>query len=165
MLWFRQGILQLAESSIISNTRRMGNYDDDTAFLGIKGPFFIILFFLFNAIYISTGFHGLYIVFVGASPLHRCQVMDGNLSKEWITASIPKEMEDGKTRPSRCWRYSLDTVKNLSARGYSPQDINLTDIIQEKCVDGWTYSTDIYHSAIVSEVSKLKIWKLLIRNC
>ncbi|XP_051536552.1 solute carrier family 22 member 4 [Myxocyprinus asiaticus] len=129
----------------------MGNYDDDTAFLGQKGPFFITLFFLLNAIYISTGFHGLYIVFVGASPLHHCQVMDGNLSKEWLTASIPKEMEDGKTQPSRCWRYNLDTVKNLSARGYSPQDVNLTDIMQEKCVDGWTYSTDIYHSTIVSE--------------
>ncbi|XP_051734125.1 solute carrier family 22 member 5-like [Ctenopharyngodon idella] len=129
----------------------MGNYDEDTAFLGQKGPFFALLFFLLNAIYISTGFHGLYIVFVGASPSHHCQVAAGNLSEEWARASIPKEMVNGKLQTSQCWRYSLETVRNLSAQGYSPQDVNLTDIKREKCVDGWSYSTDIYHSTIVSE--------------
>lgn len=134
----------------------MGNYDEDTAFLGQKGPFFALLFFLLNAIYISTGFHGLYIVFVGASPSHHCQVTDGNLSEEWTRASIPKEMVNGKLQPSQCWRYSLETVRNLSAQGYSPQDVNLTDLKREKCVDGWSYSTDIYHSTIVSEVRTLR---------
>ncbi|XP_067231618.1 organic cation/carnitine transporter 2 [Chanodichthys erythropterus] len=129
----------------------MGNYDEDTAFLGQKGQFFALLFFLLNAIYISTGFHGLYIVFVGASPSHRCQVADGNLSEEWTRASIPKEMVNGKLQPSQCWRYSLETVRNLSAQGYSPQDVNLTDLKRETCADGWSYSTDVYHSTIVSE--------------
>uniref|UniRef100_A0A671MQB3 Solute carrier family 22 member 4-like n=1 Tax=Sinocyclocheilus anshuiensis TaxID=1608454 RepID=A0A671MQB3_9TELE len=92
----------------------MANYDEDTAFLGQKGQFFVILFFLLNAIYISTGFHGLYIVFVGASPSHHCRVADGNLSEEWMK-------------------------------------VNLTDITAETCVDGWSYSTEIYHSTIVSE--------------
>ncbi|KAL0161873.1 hypothetical protein M9458_041269, partial [Cirrhinus mrigala] len=118
----------------------MGNYDEDTAFLGQKGPFFVILFFLLNAIYISTGFHGLYIVFVGASPSHRCRVADGNLTEEWMKASIPNETLHGKPQPSRCWRYSLETVRNLSALGYSPLDVNLTDITLE--------STEIYHSTI-----------------
>lgn len=140
-------------SSVISSTSRMGNYDEDTAFLGQKGPFFALLFFLLNAIYISTGFHGLYIVFVGASPSHHCQVADGNLSEEWTSASIPKEMVNGKLQPSQCWRYSLETVRNLSAQGFSPQDVNLTDVTLERCVDGWSYSTDIYRSTIVSEVS------------
>lgn len=134
----------------------MGNYDEDTAFLGQKGPFFALLFFLLNAIYISTGFHGLYIVFVGASPSHRCQVADGNLSEEWTRASIPKEMVNGKLQPSQCWRYSLETVRNLSAQGYSPQDVNLTDLKRETCADGWSYSTDVYHSTIVSEVRTTK---------
>ncbi|KAK2873212.1 hypothetical protein QQF64_017040 [Cirrhinus molitorella] len=129
----------------------MGNYDEDTAFLGQKGPFFVILFFLLNAIYISTGFHGLYIVFVGASPSHHCRVADGNLTEEWMKASIPNETLGGKLQPSQCWRYSLQTLRNLSALGYSPLDVNLTDVTLEKCVDGWSYSTQIYHSTIVSE--------------
>ncbi|XP_052392412.1 solute carrier family 22 member 5 [Carassius gibelio] len=129
----------------------MANYDEDTAFLGQKGPFFIILFFLLNAIYISTGLHGLYIVFVGASPSHHCRIADGNLSEEWMKASIPNEMVNGKVQPSQCWRYSLETVRDLSAQGYSPLEVNLTDITLETCVDGWSYSTEIYHSTIVSE--------------
>uniref|UniRef100_A0A671MNR7 Solute carrier family 22 member 4-like n=1 Tax=Sinocyclocheilus anshuiensis TaxID=1608454 RepID=A0A671MNR7_9TELE len=129
----------------------MANYDEDTAFLGQKGQFFVILFFLLNAIYISTGFHGLYIVFVGASPSHHCRVADGNLSEEWMKASIPNETVNGKLQPSQCRRYSLETVRNLSALGYSPLEVNLTDITAETCVDGWSYSTEIYHSTIVSE--------------
>ncbi|XP_059398675.1 solute carrier family 22 member 4-like [Carassius carassius] len=129
----------------------MANYDEDTAFLGQKGPFFIILFFLLNAIYISTGLHGLYIVFVGASPSHHCRIADGNLSEEWMKASIPNEMVNGKLQPSQCWRYSLETVRDLSAQGYSPLEVNITDITLETCVDGWSYSTEIYHSTIVSE--------------
>uniref|UniRef100_A0A4W4HF03 Major facilitator superfamily (MFS) profile domain-containing protein n=1 Tax=Electrophorus electricus TaxID=8005 RepID=A0A4W4HF03_ELEEL len=84
-------------------------YEEETAFLGQNGPFFIIVFLLLNAIYISTGFHSFYIVFAGASPSHSCQVLDGNLSEEWIKVS------------------------------------------KERCADGWNYSTDIYHSTIVSE--------------
>uniref|UniRef100_A0A671L424 Solute carrier family 22 member 4-like n=1 Tax=Sinocyclocheilus anshuiensis TaxID=1608454 RepID=A0A671L424_9TELE len=129
----------------------MGNYDEDTAFLGQKGPFFVILFFLLNAVYISTGLHSLYIVFVGASPSHHCRIADGNLSEEWLKASIPNEMVNGKLQPSQCWRYSLETVRKLCALGYSPLEVNLTDITLETCVDGWSYSTEIYHSTIVSE--------------
>ncbi|CAM4673303.1 unnamed protein product [Leuciscus chuanchicus] len=129
----------------------MGSYDEDTAFLGQKGPFFALLFFLLNAIYISTGLHGLYIVFVGASPSHHCRVPEGNLSEEWMRAVIPEEMVNGKLQASQCWRYSLETVGNLSAHGVSPQDLNLTDINLERCVDGWRYSTDTFSSTIVSE--------------
>uniref|UniRef100_A0A8C2CGL6 Solute carrier family 22 member 5 n=1 Tax=Cyprinus carpio TaxID=7962 RepID=A0A8C2CGL6_CYPCA len=129
----------------------MGNYDEDTAFLGQNGPFFIILFFLLNGVYISTGLHSFYIVFVGASPSHHCRIADGNLSEEWMKASIPNEIVDGKLQPSQCWRYSLETVRKLSAQGYSPVEVNLTDITLETCVDGWSYSTEIYHSTIVSE--------------
>ncbi|XP_067279417.1 solute carrier family 22 member 4 [Pseudorasbora parva] len=129
----------------------MGNYDEDTAFLGQKGTFFALLFFLLNAIYISTGFHGLYIVFAGASPSHHCQIPHTNLSEEWTRASVPEEMVSGRLQPSRCWRYSLEMVRELSARGQSPQDVNLTQLPQERCVDGWSYSTEIYHSTIVSE--------------
>uniref|UniRef100_A0A3P8TXJ6 Major facilitator superfamily (MFS) profile domain-containing protein n=1 Tax=Amphiprion percula TaxID=161767 RepID=A0A3P8TXJ6_AMPPE len=42
--------------------------------------------------------------------------------------------------------------QNLSALGYIPgRDVNLTDLEQENCVDGWSYSKDIYESTVVSE--------------
>jgi len=133
----------------------MGSYDEDTAFLGQKGPFFTLLFFLLNAVYISTGLHGLYIVFVAASPSHRCRVAEGALSEEWMRAVIPEETVNGKLQASPCWRYRLETLRNLSAHGVSPRDLNLTDIPREKCVDGWSYSTEIFSSTIVSEVREL----------
>ncbi|XP_043076842.1 solute carrier family 22 member 5 [Puntigrus tetrazona] len=136
----------------------MGNYDEDTAFLGQKGTFFVILFFLLNAVYISTGLHSFYIVFVGASPSHHCRIADGNLSEAWLEASIPYETVDGKLQASQCWRYGQETVRKLSSQGYSPLDVNLTDIPLETCEDGWSYSTEIYHSTIVSE------WDLVCEN-
>uniref|UniRef100_A0A4W4HEZ7 Major facilitator superfamily (MFS) profile domain-containing protein n=1 Tax=Electrophorus electricus TaxID=8005 RepID=A0A4W4HEZ7_ELEEL len=129
----------------------MGDYEEETAFLGQNGPFFIIVFLLLNAIYISTGFHSFYIVFAGASPSHSCQVLDGNLSEEWIKASIPVEEMNGKLEQSKCWRYHLDTIKHFATEGYNYGDINLTEVSKERCADGWNYSTDIYHSTIVSE--------------
>ncbi|XP_007233987.2 solute carrier family 22 member 4 [Astyanax mexicanus] len=129
----------------------MGDYEEDTAFLGQKGPFFLIIFLLLNAIYISTGFHSFYIVFAGASPSHHCQVLDGNLSEEWIKASIPTEEINGKLEQSKCWRYSLGAIQHFAAEGYNSSSVNFTDIARERCVEGWKYSTEVYHSTIVSE--------------
>ncbi len=143
----------VSDSSVLSSAGRMGCYEKDTTFLGQTGPFFVLLFCLLNAVYISTGLHSLYIVFVGASPSHHCRIADANLSEEWQKASIPSETVNGKLQPSQCWRYRLETVRKLCAQGHSPLEVNLTDITLEKCVDGWSYSTDIYHSTIVSEVS------------
>lgn len=54
---------------------------------------------------------------------------------------------------SRCSRYRLDVVRNLSDRGLVPgRDINVTELEQEECLDGWSYSKDIYQSTIVSKV-------------
>lgn len=54
---------------------------------------------------------------------------------------------------SRCRRYRLDVVRNLSDQGLLPaRDINVTELEQEECLNGWSYSKDIYQSTIVSEV-------------
>ncbi|XP_076836358.1 organic cation/carnitine transporter 2-like isoform X2 [Brachyhypopomus gauderio] len=76
---------------------------------------------------------------------------DANLTDEWIKASIPMKLVNGKQELNKCWRYKIEVIQNLSAQGYNPQDVNLTDISWEKCVDGWTYSKDIYQSTIVTE--------------
>uniref|UniRef100_A0A8C2ZT86 Solute carrier family 22 member 5 n=1 Tax=Cyclopterus lumpus TaxID=8103 RepID=A0A8C2ZT86_CYCLU len=96
----------------------MGDYDEDTAFLGQSGPYFWTTFFLLNTVFVSTGFNGLYIVFVGAAPKHRCLVPDVNLTEEWTEAIIPLAVVDGE---------------------------------EEKCLDGWLYSKDVYRSNIVTE--------------
>lgn len=52
-----------------------------------------------------------------------------------------------------CHRYRLDVVRNLSAQGLVPGvDVNVTELEQEDCLDGWSYSKDIYQSTLVSEV-------------
>lgn len=61
---------------------------------------------------------------------------------------------NGKLRLSKCSRYRLDVIRNLSDQGLVPgRDVNLTDLEQEGCLDGWTYSKEIYQSTIVTEVS------------
>lgn len=55
---------------------------------------------------------------------------------------------------SSCSRYRLDLVKNLSTQGLVPsKDVNLTELQQESCLDGWNYSKDIYQSTVVTQVS------------
>lgn len=134
----------------------MGDYDEDTAFLGQTGPYFWSTFFLLNTVFIPTGFNGLYIVFVGASPQHHCLVPDLNLSAVWADAVIPVVGEDssGAQVRSQCSRYQLEVVKNLSDRGLLPgRDVNLSSLEQEACLDGWSFSKEIYQSNIVTEVS------------
>lgn len=132
----------------------MGDYDEDTAFLGQTGPYYWTTFFLLNTVFVSTGFNGLYIVFVGAAPKHHCLIPDVNLTEEWRNAIIPVTMADGEEVRNQCSRYKLDVVRNLSAEGYIPgKDVNLTSLEREGCLDGWNYSKEIYHSNIVTEVS------------
>lgn len=64
---------------------------------------------------------------------------------------------NGKLGLSKCSRYRLDVVRNLSDLGLVPgRDVNLTNLQQEGCLDGWTYSKEHYQSTIVTEVSVKK---------
>ena len=83
----------------------MGDFDEDTAFLGETGPYFWRMFFLLNTVFVSTGFNGLYIVFVGSAPGHRCRLPELNLTEQWERAAIPESVVDGEVVRSRCSRY------------------------------------------------------------
>ncbi|XP_062976773.1 solute carrier family 22 member 4 [Elgaria multicarinata webbii] len=131
----------------------MRDYDDIIAFLGEWGPFQRLIFFLLSASIIPNGFNGMSAVFLAGTPEHHCLVPgDANLSAEWLNASIPLEVRDGRQVPSRCRRYRLEALRNFSAANLEPgRDVNLSQVEQEKCLDGWEYSRDPYTSTIVSE--------------
>ncbi|KAL6470504.1 hypothetical protein MHYP_G00216230 [Metynnis hypsauchen] len=129
----------------------MKDYEKTTAFLGQWGPFQKIVFFLLCTSTVPNGFSAFSVIFLADIPDHHCQIPGTNLSEDWIRASIPTKAVNGKLELSKCRRYKLDIIRNLSSQGCNPEDIDLTDIEQEKCVDGWTYSKDIYQSTIVTE--------------
>ncbi|XP_030009205.1 solute carrier family 22 member 5-like [Sphaeramia orbicularis] len=130
----------------------MSTYDEATAFLGNWGRFQQIIFFLLCFSATPNGARVMFLVFATAVPRHHCLIPEVNLTEDWLNAVIPKKVVNGEEELSRCSRYRLDVVRNLSAQGYVPgRDVNLTDLEQESCVDGWSYSTDIYQSTVVSE--------------
>uniref|UniRef100_A0A8C3S405 Major facilitator superfamily (MFS) profile domain-containing protein n=1 Tax=Chelydra serpentina TaxID=8475 RepID=A0A8C3S405_CHESE len=131
----------------------MQDYEGVTAFLGEWGPFQRLVFFLLSASIVPNGFTGLSIVFLAGAPEHRCRLpASANLSREWLNASIPREVRGGRDGPSRCRRYRLESLANFSALGLQPgRDVDLSRLEQEKCLDGWEYSRELYLSTIVTE--------------
>uniref|UniRef100_A0A9L0IC37 Solute carrier family 22 member 5 n=1 Tax=Equus asinus TaxID=9793 RepID=A0A9L0IC37_EQUAS len=140
----------------------MRDYDEVTAFLGEWGPFQRLIFFLLSASIIPNGFNGLSAVFLTAAPEHRCRVPDtANLSSAWRNHSIPLRLQDGREVPHSCRRYRLQAIANFSALGLEPgRDVDLEQLEQESCLDGWEFSQDIYLSTIVTE-QKMKTSGLL----
>ncbi|XP_041946965.1 solute carrier family 22 member 4-like isoform X1 [Alosa sapidissima] len=130
----------------------MADYDQTTAFLGVWGQFQQVVFFVLCFSTIPNGFSAFSVIFLAASPSHHCLIPEVNLTEAWRAAIIPSETVDGQAQQSMCSRYRLDVVKNFSDGGLVPGlDVNVTDIEQEKCLDGWSYSKDIYQSTIVTE--------------
>ncbi|XP_039180840.1 solute carrier family 22 member 4 [Crotalus tigris] len=131
----------------------MRDYDEIIAFLGEWGPYQRLIFFLLSASIIPNGFNGMSAVFLAGTPEHRCRVpASANLSVEWLNASIPLEDRDGRQVRSQCSRYSLDALINFSAWNLVPgRDVNLSQVAQEECLDGWEYSREVYLSTIVTE--------------
>ncbi|XP_038628036.1 solute carrier family 22 member 4-like [Tachyglossus aculeatus] len=138
----------------------MGDYDEATAFLGEWGRFQRLVFFLLSASIIPNGFNGMSAVFLAGTPEHRCAVpAAANLSAAWRNHSIPLVEQGGGRGPSRCRRYRLDALRNFSALGLVPgTDVDLARLEQEKCLDGWDYSHDVYLATAVTE------WNLVCDN-
>ncbi|XP_063468479.1 solute carrier family 22 member 4 isoform X3 [Symphalangus syndactylus] len=132
----------------------MRDYDEVIAFLGEWGPFQRLIFFLLSASIIPNGFNGMSVVFLAGTPEHRCRVPDAaNLSSAWRNNSVPLRLRDGREVPHSCRRYRLATIANFSALGLEPgRDVDLEQLEQESCLDGWEFSQDVYLSTVVTEV-------------
>ncbi|XP_004042514.2 solute carrier family 22 member 4 [Gorilla gorilla gorilla] len=131
----------------------MRDYDEVIAFLGEWGPFQRLIFFLLSASIIPNGFNGMSVVFLAGTPEHRCRVPDAaNLSSAWRNSSVPLRLRDGREVPHSCRRYRLATIANFSALGLEPgRDVDLGQLEQESCLDGWEFSQDVYLSTVVTE--------------
>ncbi|XP_062909310.1 organic cation/carnitine transporter 2-like isoform X1 [Mobula hypostoma] len=135
----------------------MRDYDEITAFLRGWGPHQKFLFFLLSVSVIPNGFTGLSIIFVGDVPEHHCLIPENlNLSEAWRNKTIP--LQGAEQQRSRCSRYRLDVIMNLSETFPDPDFLNMSEIEQEPCLDGWEYSKEQYISTIVSE------WDLVCNN-
>nr|XP_015204920.1 PREDICTED: solute carrier family 22 member 5-like isoform X2 [Lepisosteus oculatus] len=132
----------------------MRDYDQITVFLGDWGRFQQIVFFLLCASTIPNGFSAFSIVFLGDTPAHKCFIPASvNVSAVWRNFSIPLEEVNGQKQPSKCRRYRLDVIRNFSNLNYIPGvDVNVSEIEQESCLNGWEYSKEMYKSTVVTEV-------------
>ncbi|KAM9788672.1 organic cation/carnitine transporter 2-like [Neosynchiropus ocellatus] len=144
----------------------MKGYAESVRFLGQWGRFQRVVFLLLCVTIVPNGFGAFTLVFLTDTPEHRCRVPDVNITDEWRGAIIPELVGEGNPKRSSCSRYRLDVVKNLSAQGLGPGDVNLTSLEQESCKDGFFYSTDIYTSTIVSEFDLVceNKWKQPLTN-
>ncbi|KAM8835970.1 organic cation/carnitine transporter 2-like [Synchiropus picturatus] len=144
----------------------MRDYVESIRFLGQWGRFQRVIFFLLCTTTIPNGFGAFTLVFLADTPEHRCRIPEVNLTHEWRGAIIPELVGEGTPKRSSCSRYRLDVVRNLSAQGLGPGDVNLTSLEQERCKDGFFYSTDIYTSTIVSEFDLVceNKWKQPLTN-
>ncbi|XP_072923293.1 organic cation/carnitine transporter 2-like isoform X2 [Hemitrygon akajei] len=135
----------------------MRDYDEVTAFLGDWGPHQKLIFALLSLSIIPNGFSGFSIIFVGDVPEHRCLIPENlNLSEAWRNRTIP--LQGPEQQRSKCTRYRLDVILNLSQTFPDPDFLNMSEIEQEPCLDGWEYSKEQYISTIVSE------WDLVCNN-
>ncbi|XP_069754329.1 organic cation/carnitine transporter 2-like [Narcine bancroftii] len=138
-------------AAVDADVPEVRDYDEITAFLGDWGPFQKLIFLILSFSVFPNGFSGLSIIFIGDVPDHRCSIPANlNLSEAWMNRTIPLVPGDDP-HYSKCSRYRLDVIVNLSETFPDPDLVNMSGVEQEPCLDGWEYSREQYISTIVSE--------------
>ncbi|XP_069754326.1 organic cation/carnitine transporter 2-like isoform X2 [Narcine bancroftii] len=148
-------------AAVDADVPEVRDYDEVTAFLGEWGPFQKLIFLLLSFSIFPNGFCGLSIIFIGDVPDHRCSIPANlNLSEAWMNRTIPLVPGDDP-HYSKCSRYRLDVIVNLSETFPDPDLVNMSGVEQEPCLDGWEYSREQYISTIVSEWDLVcnDVWK------
>uniref|UniRef100_A0A8C2XHL2 Major facilitator superfamily (MFS) profile domain-containing protein n=1 Tax=Cyclopterus lumpus TaxID=8103 RepID=A0A8C2XHL2_CYCLU len=119
----------------------MQDYEESVSFLGTWGSFQKRVFFLLCLTIIPSGYNLLSVIFLLATPQHHCSIPHhSNLSQDWIQLDngdfiFPGQQVAGRLERSSCSR----------------PEVLLSNLTQEGCKDGWTYSTEHYQSTVVSE--------------
>ncbi|CAH1781929.1 unnamed protein product [Owenia fusiformis] len=122
-------------------------YDEVLTHIGEFGTYQRIQYILLAITSLTSAWHSMNMVFVGATPDHHCKIPDqyrthyGNISETQLyNLSLPTELKDGNTRYKRCQMYHL---------------INNTDDLynrsEQACTNGWVYSKEKYQRTIVSD--------------
>lgn len=83
--------LPFSEVHIFYSWSKM-NYESTIAFVGQWRYFQKMIFFLLCTSMVPNGLLAFFIVFVGDTPDHHCQIPDVNLTQEWLNTTIPKEV-------------------------------------------------------------------------
>ncbi|XP_059846568.1 organic cation/carnitine transporter 2-like isoform X2 [Hypanus sabinus] len=155
--WSNPACFRKKVTVVSATATDMRSYEEVVAFLGEWGPYQKLMFFILSFSIFSNGFCGLSFVFTGGVPEHRCLIPGNlNLSEAWRNRTIP--LQGPEQQRSKCTRYRLDVILNLSQTFPDPDFLNMSEIEQEPCLDGWEYSKEQYISTIVSE------WDLVCKD-
>uniref|UniRef100_A0AAV2J5K8 Major facilitator superfamily (MFS) profile domain-containing protein n=1 Tax=Knipowitschia caucasica TaxID=637954 RepID=A0AAV2J5K8_KNICA len=120
----------------------MSDYDRSTAFLGEWESFQWRQLLLLSLAIVPNGFTGLAVVFLADTPSHRCLIpAEANLSAAWTNSS----------GAGGCSRYRLSALQEFTRRGLDPEDVNVSAVETEPCLDGWEYDSSVYESTIITE--------------
>lgn len=143
----------------------MWDYDEVIVFLGEWGFFQCFIFFLFSVSIIFNGFIGLFFVFLIVILEYCCWVLDVvNLSSVWCNYIVLLWLWDGCEVFYSCCCYWFVIIVNFLVFGLELGcDVDLGQLEQESCLDGWEFSQDVYLFIIVIEWNLVceDDWKVL----